>query len=153
MAGMNVSMVAISEIVPYWNNPRKNEKAVDAVANSIKEYGFKKPILIDSDGVIIAGHTRRLAAIKIGIDTVPCITIADLDDDKKKAFRLADNRVSEFSEWDKELLEKEIMSIANVDFSDFGFEKEHIKNAIEESVGMKTHICPKCGMEWTAKEV
>ena len=149
---MKVVMLPIKAIVPYDNNPRKNEKAVDAVANSIREYGFKKPILVDEDYVIIAGHTRRLAAIKLGLEEVPCVILTDLDETKKKAFRLADNRTAEIAVWDEDLLKAEMQKAVDVDFSDFGFELD-MSVAMQEDVGVKTHKCPKCGCEFTAKEI
>ena len=90
---IKIVMKKIKDITPYWNNPRKNEKAIDAVMNSIDEFGFKNPIIIDKEGVIISGHTRRLAAIKLGMKEVPCIVGDYLTESQVKAFRLADNRV------------------------------------------------------------
>ena len=111
----------IDELIPYENNPRVNEKAVDGVANSIKEFGFKVPIIIDNANVIVAGHTRLKAAKKLGITDIPCIVADDLSEDQVKAFRLADNKVSELSEWDFNKLEAELANIA-MDMSDFGFD-------------------------------
>lgn len=149
---MKVIMIPIGMIVPYDNNPRKNEGAVDAVANSIREYGFKKPILVDEQHVILAGHTRRLAALKLGLKEVPCVIVTDLDETKKKAFRLADNRTSEFSTWDDALLKAEMRKAVDVDFSEFGFELGDVGKIVQEEVGVKTHRCPKCGCEWTARD-
>lgn len=150
---MNVVMFPIKEIIPYENNPRNNEKAVEAVANSIREYGFKKPILIDENHVILAGHTRRLAALLLGLKEVPCVVISDLDEDRKKAFRLADNRVSEFSVWDNELLKAEMQKAVETDFSEFGFDiDDKVKAEVQEDVGVRIHKCPKCGAEFTARE-
>lgn len=95
---MDVIEKKLGEIKPYENNPRKNDDAVDAVAASIKEFGFKVPIVIDSNGVIVAGHTRYKAAKKLKLKTVPCIEANDLTDDQIKAFRLADNKVSELAD-------------------------------------------------------
>ena len=100
----------IKDITPYWNNPRKNEKAIDAVMHSIEEFGFKNPIIIDKEGVIISGHTRRLAAIKLGLKEVPCIVGDHLTESQVKAFRLADNRVSEIATWDDDLLKEDLNS-------------------------------------------
>lgn len=150
---MNVVMLSIDDVFPYDNNPRNNEKAVDAVAASIREYGFKKPILVDEDHVILAGHTRRLAALKLGLKEVPCVIVEDLDEVRKKAFRLADNRTAEFSEWDEDLLKEEMKKAADVDFTEFGFDMEDVGAAIQQEIGVKTHKCPKCGCEWTAREV
>lgn len=148
MAEMNVIELKLEEIKPYEKNPRKNEKAVDAVANSIKEFGFKNPIILDEDHVIISGHTRRLAAIKLGLKTVPCVIAIDLSEEQVRAFRLADNRVASFSTWDEQKLKDEIAEINNIDLSDFGFKKDHIEDIFREKEPEKVHICPKCGHEW-----
>lgn len=150
---MSVEMFPIGDVIPYENNPRNNEKAVDAVAASIREYGFKKPILVDENHVILAGHTRRLAALRLGLKEVPCVVISDLDEDKKKAFRLADNRVSEFSVWDNELLRQEMQKAVDTDFAEFGFDiDEKVQVDIQDSVGIRIHRCPKCGAEFTERE-
>lgn len=112
----------IDEIIPYANNPRNNDEAVDKVAASIKEYGFKVPIVIDKENVIVTGHTRLKAAKKLKLDKVPCIMADDLTDAQIKAFRLADNKVSEFSTWDFEKLELELEDLGEIDMSEFGFE-------------------------------
>ena len=106
----------------YENNPRQNDEAVDKVAESIKNFGFKVPIVVDKNLEIIAGHTRRKAALKLGIEEVPVIIADDLSDDQIKAFRLADNKVAEFSDWDIELLMSELEDI-EMDMEDFGFEE------------------------------
>ena len=95
--------------------------AVDAVAESIKQFGFKNPVIIDKDGVIVAGHTRYKAAKKLGITDIPCISANDLSDEQIKAFRLADNKTAELAEWDEDLLGKEMSGIINIDMSQFGF--------------------------------
>ena len=98
----------VNDLIPYINNPRINDEAVDVVAASIKEFGFKNPIIIDKGNVIIAGHARLKAAKKLGLKEVPVIRVEDLTDKQIKAFRIADNRTSEFAEWDMELLEIEL---------------------------------------------
>lgn len=112
----------ISDLTPYEKNPRKNDAAVQYVANSIKEFGFKVPVVIDREGVIVAGHTRLKAAKKLMLEEVPCIIADDLTDEQIKAFRLADNKVSEFASWDAELLDEEIQDINDIDMSEFGFD-------------------------------
>lgn len=112
----------LSEIKPYKNNPRKNDKAVDPVAESIKQFGFKVPIVIDKDGEIVAGHTRYKAAKKLKLETVPCIIADDLSEEQIKAFRLADNKVGELAEWDFSALEIELDGIDSIDMTEFGFE-------------------------------
>ena len=111
----------IGEIKPYEKNPRKNDNAVDAVASSISQFGFKNPIVIDGNNVIICGHTRYKAAQKLGLDVVPCVIADDLTEEQIKAYRLADNKVSELAEWDIDLLGEELDGIFDIDMSDFGF--------------------------------
>ena len=118
---MNVIEMDVNSLIPYENNPRKNENAVDKVALSISAFGFKVPIVIDANNVIVTGHTRLLAAKKLGLKTVPCIMADDLTDEQIKAFRLADNKVAEFSEWDEEKLMKELEELGDVDMSLYGF--------------------------------
>jgi DNA modification methylase len=114
-------MKKTTDLIEYENNPRNNESAVDAVYNSIKEFGFKVPIVITSDNVIIAGHTRLKASIKLGLDKVPCIIADDLTEDQIKAYRLVDNKTAEFATWDLEKLEEELLNI-DMSLLDFGFE-------------------------------
>lgn len=148
MAEMKIQMMELEKLVPYANNPRNNEKAVDAVAESIKQFGFRNPIIVDPELVIISGHTRRLAAMKLGLKTVPVYIDADMTEQQKKAFRLADNRVAELATWDKELLKNEIADIIDVNLSDFGFDLDELKEIQRESLGISVHRCPKCGHEW-----
>ena len=122
----------IAELKEYKNNPRHNEVAIEKVAASIREFGFKVPIVIDSDNVIIAGHTRKKAAEKIGLVEVPCIVADDLTPEQVKAFRLADNKVSEFATWDFEKLEEELADLSDFDMSDFGFDID-IEEEFDES--------------------
>lgn len=117
---MQIEYMKITDLKPYKRNPRKNDKAVDVVANSIKEFGFKVPIVIDSKREIICGHTRLKAAKKLKLKTVPVIRADDLNDEQVKAFRIADNTSSEFAEWDFNLLDSEIKDIFNIDMSGLG---------------------------------
>ena len=119
---MRVIERKVTEIVPYENNPRVNDDAVDKVAESIREFGFQQPIVVDKDGVIIAGHTRLKAAKKIGLETVPVIQADDLTDEQAKAYRLADNKTNEFATWDFDALDFELLNIEDIDMSRFGFE-------------------------------
>lgn len=118
---MNVISVKVKDLKPYEKNPRKNDKAVKYVAESIKQFGFKVPIVIDKDNVIIAGHTRYKASKKLGLLEVPCIIADDLTDEQVKAFRLADNKVSEYSEWDYDILNLELSDLS-MNMNDFGFD-------------------------------
>ena len=121
---LNVKMMPIGDVVPYEKNPRLNDQAVDAVASSIREFGFKVPIVVDSKGVVVSGHTRLKAAKTLGLTDVPVIVADDLDDTKIKAFRLADNKVAELADWDESLLIKELEELddLNYDMGQFEFE-------------------------------
>jgi hypothetical protein len=123
MNEMNIEYIPLGEIKPYENNPRINDDAVKYVVNSIKEFGFKVPIIVDKDNVIVAGHTRFEAAKNLGLEKVPCIRANDLSENQVKAFRIADNKVSEFSRWDLEKLGEEInfLNLENFNLSEFGF--------------------------------
>ena len=120
---MTIVMKNIVEIKPYENNPRHNETAIDAVASSIKEFGWKQPLVIDKDNVIVVGHTRWLAAKKLGLNEVPCLIASDLTDEQIAAYRLADNKTNELATWDFEKLKTELESISDIDMSQFGFEE------------------------------
>ena len=117
---MEIISKKLGEIRPYEKNPRKNDAAVEYVANSIRSFGFRVPIVIDKDGIIVCGHTRWKAAKKLGMKEVPCIMADDLSPDQIKAFRLADNRVAEMAEWDFDFLNEELAGI-EMDMTDFGF--------------------------------
>ena len=106
-------MMKISDLKDYENNPRKNDKAVDAVANSIHSFGFKVPVIIEPDGTIIAGHTRVKASKKLGIEEIPCIVADDLTEDQVKAFRVADNKTAELADWDMDKLIDELNVITD----------------------------------------
>ncbi|MFL8888680.1 ParB N-terminal domain-containing protein [Helcococcus kunzii] len=115
----------VNELIPYINNPRVNDQAVDKVASSIKNFGFKVPIVLDSKNEIVTGHTRLKAAKKLGLKEVPCIIADDLTQSQIKAFRIADNKVSEFSEWDIDLLNVELdeLDLSDISMADFGFDE------------------------------
>lgn len=117
---MEIIYKSTKEIKPYENNPRNNNEAVEKVAVSITDYGFRVPIIIDSNNVIVAGHTRYKAALKIGCESVPCIVIDDLTPEQIRAYRLVDNKTAEYSSWDFEMLEKELKSL-DIDISEFEF--------------------------------
>lgn len=153
MAEIKAVMMDIESIHPYENNPRRNEKAVEAVANSIKRFGFRNPIIVDKNNVIISGHTRRLASIALGLKQVPVVVGDDLTEEQVKAFRLADNRVAELAVWDEDLLKQEMAKVLDMDLSDFGFKQEDIDEILADDIGIVTHRCPKCGAEWTEREL
>ena len=119
---MNIVNFKIEDLIPYENNPRINDDAVEYVKNSIKEFGFKVPIIIDKNNVIVAGHTRYKACKELGINEIPCIVADDLTDKQIKAFRLADNKVSEKAQWDLSKLDEELLEIKDFDMADFGFD-------------------------------
>ena len=121
---MEVRNLKIDEIKPYENNPRNNDGAVEAVANSIKEFGWQQPIVVDKDMVIIVGHTRYLAAKKLGLDTVPVVVASNLNDEQVRAYRLADNKTGELAEWNTKLLDDELQDILDIDMTDFGFDED-----------------------------
>lgn len=137
------------EIRPYPNNPRRNDDAVQAVAESIKRFGWRVPIVVDRDGEIVAGHTRYKAAEILGIDEIPCVIAEDLDEDQVRAFRLVDNKVGEFARWDLEKLRSELSEIS-LDMSLFGISLnevpdfgEYFEEAPEKDP--KIYTCPCCG--------
>lgn len=121
---MKIEERNIETIIPYEKNPRKNDDAVKYVANSIKEFGFKVPIIVDKNGIVVAGHTRLKAAKDLGMKTVPVIVADDLTEAQVKAFRIADNKTSDQASWDTQLLGEELNDLLNIgdfDMTDFGF--------------------------------
>ena len=154
---MQIIEKSITEIKPYEKNPRKNDEAVGYVANSIKEFGFKVPIVIDKDGVIVAGHTRYKAAQKLGLEKLPCVIADDLTEEQVKAFRIADNKVGEFAEWDVDLLGEELDGIFDIDMSEFGFDldfdgKEEPAEIVEDEVPEEVETRCKLGDIWQLGE-
>lgn len=128
-----IKVVAIGDIKPYANNPRLNDAAVPAVAASIRRFGFRNPILVDADGVIIEGHTRRLAAIELGMEQVPVIYATDLAPDEVDALRVIDNKTAELADWDMDKLAEEMGRLADFSFGDFGFDvKSIVEMGVEE---------------------
>lgn len=153
---MEIVNKKIDELKPYVNNPRFNDEAVEYVANSIKEFGFKVPIIIDKNNEIVAGHTRYKASLELGLKEVPCIVADDLNDEQIKAFRLVDNKVSEKASWNFDLLGEELDDIINIDMSDFDLYKienidieqfiEDLPDKTKEET-KQTITCPHCGEE------
>lgn len=149
----------ISEIQMYENNPRQNDEAVEPLANSITEFGFKVPIVVDKDGVIITGHTRYKAAQLLKLKTVPCIVADDLDEEKVKLFRLADNKVAEKAQWNTELLDTELSDIEGFDMEEFGFieltdisVEDYFEDAEPKEDPEEEEIqCPNCGAWFTVE--
>lgn len=161
---MKVVEIAVSELRPYENNPRKNEGAVDAVAASIKEFGFRVPILVNKENVIISGHTRLKAAKKLGLDKVPCLVVDKLSANYIKQFRIVDNKSAELAKWDFAALADEIEGISEINMDAFGFaafneepEPEEVKSSLDEGEEVDLedfddehfdHKCPECGYVW-----
>lgn len=130
---LQIINMQMAQIKPYPNNPRKNADAVKYVAASIKEFGFKQPIVIDRDNVIIAGHTRYLAAKELKLKEIPCLMADDLTNEQIKAYRIADNKTAEFAEWDLSMLDAELDGIFDLDMSEFGFMDEPEKIEPQEN--------------------
>ncbi|MCL4190760.1 MAG: ParB N-terminal domain-containing protein, partial [Thermoguttaceae bacterium] len=131
-----VEMVDIARLVPYERNPRINEAAVDAVAASIREFGWKVPIVCDENMVIIAGHTRLKAALKLGLEKVPVHVATDLTPEQIKAYRIADNKTAELAEWNYELLPIELgeLQACNFDLGLLGFDQDELAKLLDPGV-------------------
>lgn len=128
----NIVMMSISDVHPYPNNPRVNKEAVSKVAASLNEFGFRQPIVVDKDNVIIVGHTRLQAARQLGFTEVPVLIADDLSEEQVRAYRLADNKTAEFAEWDFDKLDEELSGILDIDMTDFGFEFEEEQPEVVE---------------------
>lgn len=126
---MKITLLPPHHLTPYPNNPRQNEEAVAEVAKSIAEFGFRQPVVVDKNKVIIVGHTRHLAAIQLGLKTIPVHIATDMTETQARAYRLVDNRSAEYSEWDDERLMKEVFGLAHddgFDIESFGFSTEEM---------------------------
>jgi len=132
---MEVRDLSLDSIIPYARNPRKNDGAVDKVAASIKEFGWRSPIVVDEEMVILAGHTRYKAAKKLGLTEAPVHIAEGLTEAQKKAYRIADNRVAEEAEWDEELLKFELEELGDLDFdmNFLGFDNKELSKLLEDS--------------------
>lgn len=155
---MKVENKPIDTIKPYENNPRDNDDAINAVANSIHEFGWQQPIVVDKDNVIIAGHTRYKAAQSLGLKEVPVVVASNLSDQQVKAYRLADNKTAELADWDTKKLDEELQDILDIDMTDFGFDEDiefdpadEVDTRIDEPTDTVEDDdlievkCPKCG--------
>ena len=160
MTMLKVKNVPLESIKPYENNPRRvSEEAVNALTASIKEFGFRVPVILDRENVIVAGHTRVLAAQKLGLAEIPCIVADDLTPEQIKAFRLVDNKTAELTGWDFEKLDMELEELS-LDMGDFGFdvsgedidtgafftEAEAVQHP-EKKDSSRVITCPACGAE------
>ena len=157
---VEIRYCSLEEIQPYENKPRKKDNAVDAVMESIQAFGFLVPIVIDAEGVIVAGHTRYKAAQRLGLEKVPCISAADLTDEQVQAFRLVDNKTAELAVWDLPLMEAELEEIGDsIDMGEFGFDLG-ISDVFEGFDSSKEYDldefgddefdyeCPECGFKF-----
>lgn len=152
MKKLEIIYKKVDDIIPYENNPRNNEKSIDNVANSIKQFGFKVPIVIDKNNVIVAGHTRLKASEKLGLKEVPCIIADDLTEQEINAYRLADNKVGEASFWNEDLLNLEMENLLDFNMADFGFDlgeynEEIERNDLSNNVFEKYEIIITCENE------
>ena len=131
---MKVEEINLSEIKPYEFNPRKNEKAIEKVAASLREFGWKQPIVVDEQNVVLAGHTRLAAAISLSYQVAPVVVAEGLTDAQKAAYRIADNKTAEYSEWDKDLLQQEFSRLMELDadLTSTSFSLEDIANFSDE---------------------
>ena len=153
---MNVKNIAINELIPYENNPRRISKEnLELLADIIKKFGFKVSCIIDINNVIVAGHARLEAAKILGMQEIPCVIADDLTPEEIKAFRLIDNKIAEKSSWDFDKLNLELEELnLNFDMSEFGFTVEipeienkeiNIEDFSEEEF---EHECPRCGFKF-----
>ena len=158
---MKIEQWDIDRVRPYEKNPRRNDKAVAAVAESIRAFGFRQPIVVDGDGVIVVGHTRYKAALKLGLKSVPVHVAADLTPQQARAYRLADNRTAENAEWDVDLLPIELGALRDegFDLKLAGFSDKELAEYLREfdtdledgnadADAAETVRCPKCGHEF-----
>lgn len=145
----------IEDLILYENNPRNNDNAVDKVAESIKEFGFNVPVVIDKNDIVITGHTRIKACRKLGMENIPTIKADDLSPEQVKAYRLVDNKIGELAEWDFDLLESELAEI-DLDMKTFGFDESFFEDSYDteffddfltdrEEKPVTQKKCPHCG--------
>ena len=153
---MEIVYKKLEDLKPYENNPRFNDEAVQYVAKSIEDFGFKVPLVIDKNGTIVAGHTRYKASLELGLKEVPCIIADDLDEEQIKAFRLVDNKVSEKATWNYDLLDEELKNL-DIDLTLYGLEEMEdvdIDSFFEDGTKpehkekKETVVCPYCKKEF-----
>ena len=129
-ADLKIEYVPVGDVKPYENNPRKNEAAIPALKESIRDFRFSQPISVDADGVVITGHTRLLAAKALGMETVPVIRRSDLTPEQVKALRIADNKVGELAEWDFDALKVELNGLPDFDLTALGFDMDELAKVL-----------------------
>ena len=169
---MKILNLEIDNIFPYEKNPRKNDEAVNVVAKSLEEFGFQQPLVLDADNVIVVGHTRFRAAKKLGLETVPCVVADNLTVAQVKAYRIKDNKSSELSKWDYDLLTEEMSDLLSSDYDlsllgfdnseieaflnaeslEYDFQAEGVKEILESDFNMFDRACPRCGFEFNDKK-
>ncbi len=136
---LKIEYLPIGDIKPYENNPRKNDRAVEPLMESIKKFGFRVPIIIDVKNVIVTGHTRLKAAERLELEKVPCVRADDLTDEQIRAYRLADNKVGELAEWDYDSLDEELAKIVDIEMDALGFiindESNFVNDLLENDYG------------------
>ena len=132
---MKIRKLSLSEIRPYWRNPRKNERAIDAVAESIKRYGFTQPIVVDEENTIVAGHTRYKALQRLGATSVECVVLSGLSPERIREYRIADNKTSELAEWDMATLIPELRTISEIGSMQVFFGDEDVSALLKETAG------------------
>lgn len=145
----------VNDLLPYENNPRDNDGAIGPVAQSIVDYGYKVPIIIDGNGVIVTGHTRLKALQQLGVEEVDVILADDLSEEQVKEFRLVDNKVSEFAKWEPAKLEEELKALENsleqfgfIEMSSIDIDEFFEQETPKKEKAPKTIICPHCGEEF-----
>ena len=138
---MNIELWDIERVKPYANNPRHNDDAVEAVAASIREFGFRQPIVVDTEGIVVVGHTRHKAALKLGLKKVPVHVATDLTSEQARAYRIADNKSAELSDWDYDLLPIELAGLQemNYDLGLLGFDQDELARLLDP--GVKDGLC------------
>ena len=162
---MNIIELEIDEIRPYKDNPRVNKDAITVVKNSLSKFGWQQPLVLDKNNEIVVGHTRYYAAIELGMKKIPCLIADDLNDEKIKAYRIMDNKSSEYASWNYGLLTKEMQDIlesGGLDLTFTGFSNNEIDNMIddinveledESSVARMDELnlitCPDCGHKFS----
>lgn len=139
---MKVTEVNIELIKPYWRNPRNNDKAVEAVKQSITDYGMNQPLVLDKENVIIAGHTRYKACLQLGMKKVPCVVLSDITQAKAKEYRIADNKTSELAEWDMEQLIPELREIEGIGDFQVYFPNLVLEDLLQETAGANNTFTP-----------
>ena len=152
---INLVRKKVNDLLPYENNPRHNDDAVDPVSKSIVKYGYKVPIIIDSEGTVVTGHTRLKALQKLGVEEVDVILADDLNEEQVREFRLVDNKVSEFAKWDSVKVEEEMATLENsleefgfISLSDIDYDQFFEDITEEKEKKKKTMVCPHCGQEF-----